>query len=132
MYSRSNYGSDNKKHISKEQNDIYKYPCVHTIPLSGIRYIYSSINDKGHFGIQKVIFGDNGLNDVIIDMKGDYGMSENSMAIQIDNGEEGINIKKALLSHKFKDIIKSCIIGNFRIDWRLFCDMKKDFWKEFV
>ena len=132
IYNRSNYGSDNKKYISKQQNEIYKYPIIHTIPLSGIRYIYSSINDKGHFGIPKVIFGDNGLNDAIIDMEGKYGMSENSMAIEVDNIEEAINIKKALLSNTFKEIIKSCIIGNFRIDWRLFNEFKKDFWKEFI
>ena len=132
IYSRSNYGSDNKKYISKQQNEIYKYPIIHTIPLSGIRYIYSSINDKGHFGISKVIFGDNGLNDAIIDMEGKYGMSENSMAIQVTNLEEATNIKKALLSNNFKQIIKSCIIGNFRIDWRLFKEFKKDFWKEFI
>lgn len=132
IYNRSNYGSDNKKYISKKQNEEYKYPIIHTIPLSGIRYIYSSINDKGHFGISKVIFGDNGLNDAIIDMEGKYGMSENSMAIKVDNIEEAINIKKALLSNSFKEIIKSCIIGNFRIDWRLFKEFKKDFWKEFI
>ena len=132
IYNRSNYGSDNKKYISKQQNEIYKYPIIHTIPLSGIRYIYSSINDKGHFGISKVIFGDNGLNDAIIDMEGKYGMSENSMAIQVDNIEEAINIKKTLLSNNFKQLIKSCIIGNFRIDWRLFKEFKKDFWKEFI
>ena len=132
IYNRSNYGSDNKKYISKQQNETYKYPIIHTIPLSGIRYIYSSINDKGHFGISKIIFGDNGLNDAIIDMEGKYGMSENSMAIKVDNIEEAINIKKALLSHNFKEIIKSCIIGNFRIDWRLFNEFKKDFWKEFI
>jgi len=132
IYNRSNYGSDNKKHISKNQSDLYKYPVIHTIPLAGVRYIYSSINDKGHFGISKVIFGDNGLNDVIIDMEGQYGMSENSMAIQVDSLEEANNIKRALLSDKFKDIIKCCIIGNFRIDWRLFQEFKKDFWKHFI
>ena len=72
------------------------------------------------------------MNDAIIDMEGKYGMSENSMAIKVDNIEEAINIKKALLSHNFKEIIKSCIIGNFRIDWRLFNEFKKDFWKEFI
>jgi hypothetical protein len=132
IYNRSNYGSDNKKYISKQKNEIYKYEVIHTIPLNGVRYIYSSINDKGHFGISKVIFGDNGLNDAIIDMEGKYGMSENSMAIKVDNIEEAVNIKKALLSNNFKEIIKSCIIGNFRIDWRLFNEFKKDFWKEFI
>jgi hypothetical protein len=62
-----------------------------------------------------------------IDMEGKYGMSENSMAIQVDNIDEAINIKKTLLSNNFKQLIKSCIIGNFRIDWRLFKEFKKRF-----
>jgi hypothetical protein len=132
IYNRSNYGSDNKKYISKIKDDIYKYPVIHTIPLSGIRYIYSSCNDKGHYGISKVIFGDNGLNDVIIDMNGDFAMSENSMAIKVSDLETAQNIKKALLSKKFKKFIKCCIIGNFRIDWRLFKEFKKNFWKDFL
>ena len=132
IYNRSNYGSDNKKYISKIKNDIYKYPVIHTIPLSGIRYIYSSCNDRGHYGISKIIFGDNGLNDVIIDMNGDFAMSENSMAIKVSNLETAQNIKKALMSKKFKEFIKCCIIGNFRIDWRLFKEFKNDFWKDFL
>ena len=42
---------------------------------------------------------------------------------------ENSNKKEEL---NFKEIIKSCIIGNFRIDWRLFNEFKKDFWKEFI
>ena len=131
IYNRSNYGSD-KKYTKKEKDIIHKYPIIHTIPLSGVRYIYSSCNNKGHFGISKVIFGDNGLNDVIIDYDGKYGMSENSMAIKIDSVQEGKRLKECLLNNNFKNIVKSFIIGNFRIDWRLFTYFKKDFWKEFV
>jgi hypothetical protein len=133
IYNRSNYGSDNKKHISSQESETFKYPVIHTIPLSGIRYIYSSINNKGHFGIAKVIFSDNGFNDVIIDMEGKYGMSEQSMAIKVDTLEEAVNIKMALLSNEFKNFIeKDCKLGNIRMDWRLFNQFKKDFWKEFI
>lgn len=132
IYNRASYGSDNKKHISKTQTEVYKYPVIHTIPLTGVRYIYSSINNKGHFGISKVVFGDNGLNDAIIDVEGNYGMSENSMAIQVDNIEEATATRTALLNPQFKELIKCCIIGNFRIDWRLFQEFKKDFWREFI
>jgi len=131
IYNRSNYGSD-KKYISKTESGIYKYKIIHTIPLTGVRYLYSSCNDKGHFGISKVIFGDNGLNDVIIDLNGIYGMSENSMAIEVHNMEEANNIKKALLSKKFNDIIKSMMFGNFRIDWRIFMSFKRDWWEEYI
>ena len=92
--------------------------------------MYSSINDNGHFGLSKVIFGDNGLNDVIIDNLGSYAMTENSMAIEVTD-DEGMCLQKSILSKEFSSFIKSCIIGNFRIDWRLFTYFKKDFWKEF-
>lgn len=131
IYSTSAYET-RKKWISRTKTDEYKFPVIHTIPHSGVRYLYSTINTKGHYGISKVIFGDNGLNDVIIDIYGEYATSENSMSIQVDSIEEATQIKNTLLSTQFKELIKACIIGNFRIDWRLFTYFKKDFWKEFV
>ena len=131
IYNRSNYGTD-KKHTSKTQNDEFKYPLIHSTPQKGVRYIYSLVNDKGHFGISKIIFGDSGINHVIIDMEGKYGMTEHAMAIQIENEDEGKNLKRVLLSESFSSLLKSCMWGNFQIDWRLFKYFKKDFWKEFI
>ena len=134
IYDRSSYGSDKKKHISKTKTEEHEYPIIHTIPQTGVRYLYSKRNDKGHFGVSKIIFGDSGLNDAVIDLDGKYGMSENSMAIPISSLEEGENIKKVLLeSDEFKELItKACKWGNMRIDWRLFTYFKKDFWKKFI
>ena len=132
LYSRSDYGSDNKKRISDTKDDEFKYPCIHSTPQSGTRYMYSKVNDKGHFGVSKVIFGESGINDVIIDMDGEYCMTQGAMAIEVDNIEEAESIKDALLSDKFKVVLKACSWGNFRIDWNLFKYFKKDFWKEFL
>ena len=65
-------------------------------------------------------------------MEGKYGMTHGAMAIKINNEEEGKNLSRALTSDKFQDIIKSCNYSSFRIDWNIFKDMKKDFWKEFI
>ena len=35
--------------------------------------------------------------DCILDINGEYGQTQHAIGIQIDNEEEGINIKKALL-----------------------------------
>jgi len=94
--------------------------------------MYSKINNKGHFGISKIIFGESGIYNPIIDIKGEYGMTHGAMYIKISNEEEGINIQRALTSNKFQDIIKSCTYSSFRIDWNIFKDMKKNFWKEFI
>jgi hypothetical protein len=92
--------------------------------------MYSSRNDKGHFGIPKVIFGESGVYDVIIDMDGKYGMTQCAMAIPVESYEEAEKIKNVLLSDEFNKIIKSTSFGNFRIDWRMFTYFKKDWWKE--
>jgi hypothetical protein len=119
-------------YISNEMTDEFCYPLVHSTPKSGNRFKYSSINNKGHFGIPKVIFGESGINDVIIDIDGHYGMTQGAIGIEIKTIEEGEKIKNVLLSDNFQNFINGFIWSNFRIDWRLFTHLKKDFWKEFV
>ena len=121
-----------RKYVNNKQNNEYKYPLIHSTPISNIRYKYSNINNKGHFGVKKVIFGEAGINHVIVDIEGKYGMTQGAMGIIIIDKEQGKNIKKALLSDKFNSVLKSCMWGNFRIDWRLFTYFKKDFYKEFI
>jgi len=126
IYSCSIYET-RKKWISKTKSNEFKYPIVHTIPKSGVRYIYSNCNNNGHFGISKVIFGQTNSENPIIDMDGKYGMSEHSMAIQIKDINEAEKIKKCLISTKFNIIINSCLWSNYMIDWRLFTYFKRDF-----
>ena len=54
-------------------------------------------------------------------------------AIGINDDIENLeDIKKALETDKFKNILKSCLWSNFQIDWRLFTYFRKDFYKEFI
>jgi len=154
IYNRTNYGSDQKwvnskendeprckiifntssyetrkEWVSDKKNDKYKYPLIHSTPQNGIRYMYSSRNDKGHFGISKVTFGDSGIYNAIIDLEGNYGMTQHSMAIEIRNKSEGEKLKKYLESDEFNDILSACSWSNYQIDWRLFTYFKKDFGK---
>ncbi len=121
-----------KKWMSSSQSQDFKYPCVHSTPKSGIRYMYSKVNDKGHFGVAKVIFGDSGIYNPVIDMEGKYGMTQHSMAIKVDSLEEATNISKVIESDKFDKIIQSCLYSSYAIDWNIFKEFKKDFWKEFI
>lgn len=132
IYDRTSYGADKKNRVSKTKNDDFKYPCIHSTPKNGIRYMYSNVNDRGHFGLSKVIFGESGIYNPVIDMEGKYGMTHGAMAIQVDNLEEAKNISKVIQGDKFDKIIKSCLFSSFRIDWNIFKDFKKDFWKEFI
>ena len=131
IFSNSSYET-RKEWMSKVETTEFKYPCIHSTPKSGTRYYYSSINNKGHFNESKVIFGDSGINDSIIDINGDYGLTQHSIGIKIYNIEEGDNIKKAIETEKFKDILLSCSWSNYQIDYILFTYFKKDFWKEFI
>ena len=126
------YHSVLKKQMSRTQNEEFKYPCIHTTPKTNPRIMYSKVNNKGHFGISKVIFGDSGISNPIIDMDGNYGMTEHSMGIQVSSNEEANNIANAIKTEKFGNIVKSCSFSTYQIDWRMFKEFKKDFWKEFV
>lgn len=131
LQSTSAYES-RKKHVSTEKNDIYTYTLIHSTPQKGVRYMYSSVNNKGHFGIPKVIFGDSGISNSIVDVDGKYGMTQHAMAIEIKDLAEGESIKRVIDSNKFKEILDVCSWSNYQIDWRLFTKFKKDFWKEVV
>lgn len=127
-----NYSRLNKSLVSITKNDIFKYDLIYLTPKSGIRYMYSKVNNKGHFGIMKIIIGETGLDNAINDYEGKYGMTQDSFAIVISSKEEGDKILKVIKSLEFKKLIKeSCSWSNFRIDWRLFKNFKKTFYIEF-
>jgi hypothetical protein len=127
-----NYSRLNKKIVSTIKDDIFKYELIYLTPKSGIRYMYSKVNNKGHFGIMKIIIGETGFDNAINDYEGKYGMTQDAFAIIINSKEEGDEMLKVIKSCAFKKIIKeSCSWSNFRIDWRLFVNFKKTFYKKF-
>jgi len=115
--------------ISTSENSEFCYPLVHTTPEAGNRYYYSNRNDLEHFTTPKVIFGDGGINDVIIDASGEYGMTQHAIGIPIESQKDGELLKEFLMSDKFKNILKACSWSNFQIDWRMFRDFKQGFWR---
>lgn len=128
IYSSSAYGSD-KEWISKEESKEFKYPVIHTIINSGPRMLYTPTNKKGMFGISKVIFSESGINDVIIDLKGEYGLSGSVIGIVIKNKKEGEQIALFFKSNVFQNIINAFNWSTYRIDWRIFTYIKKEFYK---
>ena len=132
MYDITSYGADKKDRVKANQSIDFKYPLIHSTPKKGIRYMYSNVNDRGHFGTPKVIFGDSGINNPVIDIDGKYGMTQHAMGIKINTLIEGEQLSKALQSNKFNNIIQSCSYSSYAIDWNIFKEFKKDFWKEFI
>jgi hypothetical protein len=121
-----------RDYVSNDRNEEYKYPCVHSTPKGGNRFKYSNRNDRGHFGVSKIIFGESGIGDIIVDIEGEYGMTQGAMAILVDSQEEANALKVALMCDEFGTLLKSMIVGNFRIDWNIFKSFRRDFWREFI
>lgn len=121
-----------RNYVSTYETEEYKYPLIHSTPKNGIRYKYSKKNDKGHFNIPKIIFGEGGIHHIIIDIEGKYGMTQGAIGIKVKNLEEALNLKKALLSKKFKSILDASKFGNYRIDANIFKSLDKFFWKKFI
>ena len=119
--------------MSHKETSEFKYPCVHSTPKSGIRFMYSKINNKGHFGIKKVIFGESGIDNAIFDKNGEYGITNGGFALEFKDNIDGYNLLKLKDNTYFKNILKNSLTwSSFRIDWNIFKEFKKDFWKEFI
>jgi hypothetical protein len=127
LFERSAYGGD-KSWVSSTKSDKFKFPLIHSTPKGGIKYMFSSVNDKGFFGIKKVIFGDSGIHEPVEDLKGEYGMTQHAMAIVVENKKESENLVEFLKSNYFTNILLACMWANFQIDWRLFTYFKVKFW----
>jgi hypothetical protein len=131
LYERSAYGSD-KDWVSATETATYKYPLIHSTPKGGPRFYYSSVNNKGFFHISKVIFGDSGINEPVIDLEGKYGMTQHAIAITVKNRAEADRLVRFLKSNYFTNVLKACMWSGFQIDWRLFTYFKNHFWNEDV
>ena len=83
-------------------------------------------------GVPKVIFGESGIHNVIVDVDGKYGMTQGAIGLKIENEKHGLDLKHALESEEFERILKALNFGNFRIDWRIFLYFKQDFYKHFL
>jgi len=109
----------------------YKYPVAYTTNKSGVKWVYSKANDRGHFGQPKVIFSNGGASTPIVDRDGKYGLSQFAYAI-VDKPEVLDKIKKAIENPRFIELIShSDSQTGHRYKPKAMGLMKKDFWKKF-
>jgi hypothetical protein len=107
-------------------------PVVHNMTKKdGLGFVYSSEN-KGHFGVSKVILSFGEFQYPYNDWNGEYGMSQICYGLKINSKEEGDKIVEAINSLKFKEILKYTKWSTFQTDWRMFNEFKPDFWKLFI
>jgi hypothetical protein len=128
LFERSAYGTD-KNWTSAIEDTTFCYPLIRTTSKSGIRYMWSRVDDRGMFGVSKVVFGDNCvIHTVVEDVEGKYGMTEHAIGIQVANAEEARDLKNALSSPVFAQLLECCIWSSRQLDWRLFTNFKAGFW----
>ena len=131
ILSNSSY-HHSRDYVNSDRTNNNIYPCVYTVRTNNIPTLkWSSVNDKGHFNIPKVIFG-NGASGVIVDKNGEYGMTQFAYAI-VDNIEDLENIKKALESEYFikKIMLFKNSLGD-RYNRKMISNFRKNFWKKFI
>lgn len=135
IYSSSAFES-RKQHVKMTKSTEFCYPLVHVIKSSNIVLLWTNKKYKdalgsNMFGVKKVILtksSGNGLDDVIIDIDGEYGLTQNTFAIEIANKEEGKELKNFLLSNEFTNILKATKGAGIFIDYNIFRFFRKDFW----
>lgn len=131
LISTSSYHTQ-KNYVSSIQSEIFRYPCVYTINKNGeMKFKFSSLNNKGCFGIPKIIWS-NGISKPMIDYNGDYMQTEFAYSI-CDQIENLINIQKAMLSERFIKLMSfSDGRDGHRYNHKIISMFRKDFWKEFL
>jgi hypothetical protein len=133
IHSYSDYET-RKIWMSKTQTNEFCHPVVYTVNyLSEPTLYYSSTNQNGHFGQPKVIWSNGRISSIgnYIDETGEFGLTQFAYAI-VDEVENLENIKKALDSKKFKNLMELCAVGQLTVNHKVVAKFKKDFWKEFI
>lgn len=115
--------------VTDEKDNIHKYSVVHSTSKTNKSIKYSSHNDRGHFGISKVIVGESAIGDPIIDMEGEYGMTQGAIGLVVDDKTHAERVARALQSETFQRVLEACQWSGFRIDHRLFESFRDDWYK---
>ena len=116
----------------KEKTEEYYLPCVYSIRANGDLNLRYAKENKGFFGVSKLLFGIWHAMDIpYVDDKGDYGMCQDVIGI-VGNKDYLEKVKKAMLSDKFKRFMNSVQFNTRIRNHKVILLLKKDFWKEFI
>lgn len=106
--------------LSKKQSEKNKFPVVHGIVKDGLIIKYSDAKNPEHIGIKKVLLNFNEKQYPYVDYEGKYGMSQLTFGIPISSKIQGQQIKTAILSPRFQEILEATKWGAFQTDYRMF------------
>jgi hypothetical protein len=106
--------------LFKKRSEKNIFPVVHGIVSSGLIIKYSDAKNAQQIGVKKVLLNFNEKQYPYIDYDGKYGMSQLTFGIPISSIVEGEQIKSAILSPKFQEILEATKWGVFQTDYRMF------------
>ena len=115
--------------MNKTKTKKFKYPIAYTMNYKdGMVLWYSSRNDRGHFGVPKVICSLGGeCVHAYNDYDGKYGISNFCFGIPVSSKNEAIKMTNFINSEWFKQFIKDTKWAK-ETEWRMFNYFKKDFY----
>ena len=130
IYDRSAYGSD-LPHMSPEYRaGEFIYPVVHTMTARGLGIWYSNTATRGaHFGAAKVILNFNEKLYPYLDWDGEYGMGQFSFGLPVSSVAQGEAIVRALISPRFRAVVKATKWGAYQTDRRMFEYFREGFYE---
>jgi len=127
VFSASAYHTS-KSWISHHKTEQFKYPVVYSVNRKNeLTVKWSEINNKGIFGIPKLIFG-SGATGFYIDENGTYGLTQWATGIS-DQPNNLKKIKTFLESNNFKNIIKAISVGQAEINRKILQYFNKNFYE---
>jgi hypothetical protein len=119
-----------KDHETKK----HKYPIVYSTPLVGPTIWYSSTNERGHFGIPKIILNASRPLGFVVDLKGEFGMSQ--FCVGIVGSKEYLKMVAAVIQNQktngFAEFMSACNFTDKLFNKDVISLLRKDFWKAFV
>jgi hypothetical protein len=130
--SRSDYGTD-KEWVSSEQNNTYRYPLIHSTTKINPILSYSSRIAKSDtmYGVRKVIVGTSGIGYPVVDLNGEYGMTDNCFGFHVIDQSDADILIGFLKSDDFRRLQIGCSWSVYRLDYHLFDFFKAGFWRDF-
>jgi hypothetical protein len=123
-----------RSHMNKTESEEFKYPCVYRVHKNGtLDFIYSTTNNKGHFGIPKLIWSSGRVKSVgsYVDATGEYGLNQFNYAI-VDDVNVLNKIKEAFDTKAFRDLMENCEVSDMEINKKILATFRKDFWIDFL
>lgn len=106
--------------LYKRPSEKNKFPVVHGIVNEGLIIKYSNSKNPEHIGVKKLLLNFNERQYPYVDHEGKYGMSQLTFAIPISSKAQGEQIKSAILSPTFQEILEATKWGAFQTDYRMF------------